>query len=115
MIRAYEEDDTVVSQDGFGLAVLKPEGGAIEMDGGRAVDPDSISESKTRWIEMCYDPDEEIHSEATNIAQWLEVKFEICSMSEDDRYKIIKHLANKFVEEGVSSCSYMDLRALILD
>ena len=79
----------------YGFAQLKPEGGALEYDGGKEVDPSTIKDSETRWIEMCYDPNEPVNgSDLDNLDACIR------GMTDDEKYILIKALANMHIKDG---------------
>lgn len=78
-----------------GLAELKPEGGAYRYDSGKNINHDSIRKVKTRWIEMCYNPDEPINEETLD-----DLDACIRGLPEDKKYNLIKALANMHINDG---------------
>jgi hypothetical protein len=86
---------------GFGLAPIKREGELLSYEDGKQVDPKDYKPSKTRWIEMCYDPDEDLsHIDLEPFREVFQTQQMCNSYTEDDIYLIIKALANEFIEEG---------------
>jgi len=92
----------------FGLVSSKPEGEFVIMDPGEIESQGSIvicEQVKTRWIEMCYDPSEDVtHLEPIieTISQLLDSKLISSNegnITEDDVYLIIKSIANKFIND----------------
>jgi hypothetical protein len=87
--------------EGFGLAQVKCEGEIRNYDGGEKVDPKDYKPSQTRWIEMCYDPEEDMGR--IDLEPFREVfqTQQVCnSYTEDEIYLIVKALANEFVNDG---------------
>lgn len=90
--------------EGFGLAVAKAEGESFVFIPG-----DFASEDKglppTRWIEMCYDPSEDVtHLEPLieTITQLIDSKLISLNkgnITNDDVYLLIKSLANKYTKD----------------
>lgn len=91
---------------GFGLAQIKREGVCFDFETGEEVDRKDYKPSPTRWIEMCYDPREDVshmNDLITTISQLIDTKLlasEPNHLTEDDVYLLIKHIANKFVSGG---------------
>ena len=85
----------------FGLSPLKKEGELIVFDDKSTTeaDPDRLP---TRWIEMCYDPNEctsHIENVEQTIIGLIDSKRISGEFSEDDVYLLVKSIANKLVED----------------
>jgi hypothetical protein len=84
---------------GFGLAQVKREGSIINL--GTSEEAAMYKPSATRWIELCYDPDESLGR--INLEPFIEAiqTEKLCNnYTEDEMYLIIKSLANKFLAVG---------------
>ena len=85
---------------GLGLAQVKSEGRSIPFSPGELTP--SKESQKTRWIEMCYDPKEDVsHLESyiKTISQVIDsgiISSNKGSLTKDDVYLIIKSIANKY-------------------
>jgi hypothetical protein len=87
--------------EGFGLAPIKSEGDIRSYDGGEEGDPKDYKPSKTRWIEMCFDPDEDMsHIDLEPFREVFQTQQMCNNYTEDDMHLIVKALANEFIEEG---------------
>jgi hypothetical protein len=85
-----------LSMSKFGLASTKSEGAEVLFDAG----VDSLTNSKpsnTRWIELCYDPDDPVdrakYEEAEALISGL-------GLDDDQLYVMITALANRFVNDS---------------
>lgn len=87
----------------FGLAHDKPEGSAISMDTGKnvsATEDAPSGPSKTRWIEMCYDPNEDMsHIDLEPFREAFQTQQSCNGYTDDDMYLIIKAIANEFIND----------------
>lgn len=83
---------------GFGLAEAKPEGQAMSFDPLHFGSDASVS--NTRWIEVCYDPEEDVsHLPIDQIREAMQTAILCNNLSNDDVYLMIKAIANEFIEE----------------
>jgi len=84
----------------FGLAQLKPEGACIDYSSGKETPMVNHNPSETRWIELCYDPKEDMsHIDIEPFREVFQTQQLCNSYTEDDIYLIIKAIANEFVED----------------
>ncbi len=82
----------------FGLAKVKSEGIIVDYDDGM---PDNGQISETRWIEMCYDPEDNItHIDLEPIREVIQTQQLRNGYTDDDMYLMITALANEFVPKG---------------
>ena len=87
----------------FGLAQLKPEGGAAVFDTAipQRSHPKRKEISKTRRIELCYDPSESMgRINLAPLRDYIQTQQSCNNYTEDEMYLIIKSLANEFIPKG---------------
>ena len=93
---------------GFGLASVKREGSTVLVDKEQgmklAMEQDNAI-SKTRWIELCFDPEEStarVDVALDSIYQCIDdsVLISPAGLTEDDIYLMVKSIANKYLPEG---------------
>lgn len=84
---------------GYGLATVKAEGGVSSFD--HLVEFNGeLDKSETRWIEMCYDPAEDMsHIDLDPFREAFQTQQLCNNYTDDDMYLIIKSLANEFIND----------------
>ena len=89
-----------MSRAGLGLATLKTEGGVAVFD--TAIQhPKRKETSKTRRIELCYNPKESLgRIDLGPIREAIQDQQSCNNYTENEMYLIIKSLANEFIAEG---------------
>ena len=89
-----------MSRAGLGLATLKTEGGVAVFDAA-IQHPKRKETSKTRRIELCYDPSESMgRINLAPLRDYIQTQQSCNNYTEDEMYLIIKSLANEFIAEG---------------
>tara|TARA_R110000851_G_scaffold258323_1_gene410750 strand:+ start:99 stop:386 length:288 start_codon:yes stop_codon:yes gene_type:complete len=88
----------------FGLAQVKREGSIVNVATGKEVSAEEAGlykPSKTRWIELCYDPNESMgRIDLEPLREAIQTQQSCNNYTEDEMYLIIKSLANEFIAEG---------------
>ena len=80
----------------FGLAQAKVEGEVIDLD---SKHQGSDEVSTTTWVEMCYDPKEELSDTAESMLLTMTGMIKSNNLTEDDTYRLIKKLAYVHIDD----------------
>jgi hypothetical protein len=98
-LNLYTFGDATIEGSGFGLVPIKPEGERISFDNLESKG-DKAPAPKTRWIEMCYNPSEDMsHIDLGPFREVFQTQQSCNGYTDDDIYLIIKSIANEFIND----------------
>ena len=84
----------------FGLATVKMEGACTDYSSGKETPMVNHNPSETRWIELCYDPEEDMSCiDIESIFSRIDKEIKDSNYTDDEVYLIIKSIANRYVKD----------------